>query len=326
MNSARFDAELASALKDPAGAIFDADMRSLARAAAVRQYSACRPLVRRFGTGHLYSGVEAEGVSITLAGGPFRAGDTVTVDPGTPVAESFVLGAAEAFDQTGIGVLGSPFSFTVPALTYDHSAGAFVTLATPGLSLVAGQDTYPLPADFDQVEQSSFDVAIGSRATVQRQVSYYDAIYGVNARLSSVGVGGSLGYSGVGIFFGSNPNGIPGGSGAQSSGTTYRFMKSGVPQLLVMPAPTSGRTLDFFYQCCHIPETVPDSDAAELLNYALWALVLGGAAAFGALFSGTTEAGVRFTPEKNSEALIAVAREAKVSWDRFTRRPMVTAG
>jgi hypothetical protein len=239
MNSARFDAELKNRLSDTAGATYSTALRSLALAAAVRAYSRFEPRLARFGTGILYSAIAVNAVSIVIFGGVFATGDTITLEGGTPNAETVTLGAVQNFDLTAAGVIGTPQQFAIAAATKAHAAGASITKSSLGLSLVANQDTYALPTDFEEVDQGSFDLAVGAKATITRTISYYDAIYRAAARLSSVGYGNSIGYGPSAPFYGNNPNAFPSGPASGCGEVVLSLSEASRSAIDHLPAPVS---------------------------------------------------------------------------------------
>jgi hypothetical protein len=216
---------------------------------------------------------------------------------------------------------------TVPAAAYTHFAGSPVARGTLGLALVAGQDTYQLPRDFLQVDQASFDVAIGLKCTLDRSISFYDAIYQITGNLSGVGSGSSMGF-GVGYVGASMANQIPGGyPGAGAGCMVFRFVLGDYPQLVIMPVPQLTLTLDFWYNASHIAQTVPDQYFEDLMNYAIYAAVSGREAYFASQLSGEDVGAYKHMTDKTAAALNKTAETAHKHWERrFVYRAYMTSG
>ena len=136
------------------------------------------------------------------------------------------------------------------------------------LELVAGQDVYPLPADFLAPDQESFDAAIGGSSEVRALGSYYSLIYQASSQFATSGWGAGttygpvnpMGWAPIAGNIYDNPNsGMP-----QARGAEYRFMRQRNPELIVSPAPAAARSLTFFYNAQHtIPTAATDSSLAD---------------------------------------------------------------
>lgn len=146
-----------------------------------------------------------------------------------------------------------------------------------GLAIVAGQDTYTLPADFIAPDQASFDAAVGLTSSLSATGGTYALVYDASNQFSTSGFGSSMNF-GPSPWYGFAPiNGNPFnnpnmGMFPQSGPQTFTFVRSNTPTLTILPAPTMGATYDFFYQAPHVAPalgvdtTVPPDDI-----YLVWA-------------------------------------------------------
>lgn len=145
------------------------------------------------------------------------------------------------------------------------------------LALVAGQDTYNLPADFISPDGESFDAAFGQDGEHRLFQSYYAILYDVSSQFAASGWGAGTTFGGVSPFgyapvagnMDDNPKKPVAGKALE-----FRFVRSSPPQLLVTPAPSAAKDLDFFYQATHTmpaaaaDSTVPEDDVNLVLTYA----------------------------------------------------------
>src|SRR5579859_443064 len=67
--------------------MFSSEVCQTAVLRAIREYSRYRPLLRRMGMGTLVGQTPAGVLSLLVAGGPFSAGDALTLKAGTPGSE-----------------------------------------------------------------------------------------------------------------------------------------------------------------------------------------------------------------------------------------------
>lgn len=328
---------LAQALGDPSSAIFTADAIQTGRNRAVLEYGRWRPQLRRMGTGALFVQPNTGQAVAVMTGGPFLAGDVLTIEPFTANSETLTVSSAapagETVEQT---VRLASVTFTAN-IAKSHAAGVFVSkitsTVTGGLTIVQNQDTYALPYDFVRPHQESFDIAVGARASVRRGNAFYDAAYGISGALSGVGYAGQMNYgSGYGGTLGGSASPFAMNaqgqvvSGASADEVVYRFLLSANPMLVITPVPAAGQTLDFFYWGGHTVESVPDADLSPLLDYATWAVIDGYArslAADGDFKAGEFEA----QTSKTVAGLLQLSKDALCRWDRqIVRRPYVSSG
>lgn len=336
MDSTRFDSELYSSLGDPNEYYYSKAMRLNAIKQAVHQYSNYRPLNRRFGTGMVWlpANVGGEPTNILqVVGGPFLPGDAIVVEPYTANFEQLtVLAVARA--ASTVANMAAPATVTLTAsMTKAHLAGSLVTKATPGLSLVAGQDTYYLPYDFMRVDQESFDLAVGTRTQLKKSASYYDSAYTLTQAL----VGEGFGYR---QNWGQSPAtggwGVPGdplnnpnsgfGSNTNVGQTIMRFMGGATPLLSILPAPMVTKTLDFNYYGQHVVETIPDYDFQAVLAYAKYACMMARCTTLAAQ-EDYTEGDIKHDFSRSVSALRNLAaQERKEFDDKIVNLPYATGG
>lgn len=189
------------------------------------------------------------------------------------------------------------------------------------VNVVAGTDTYNLPADFVKIDQESFDLAVGARASVVRQMSFYDAVYTNSLKTSGVGFGQRMSF-GSGAFFGRTVPGVLGGSPE----IVYRFVASATPSLIITPIPTSAVALTFFYYAFHTSDTVPEYDSEALLEFALYAGLTARAQALGEVGS-FKEFDVEESPDKTMALYQKLAAGHLDQWNRLiVNRAYVSGG
>lgn len=332
MDATRFDYALANALNDPSQEIYSSALRADATTRAVLEYSRYEPCLRRYGTGSVATPAKSGQNKIVIMGGPFVAGDKINIEPGTPNYEQITVQSVAPYAP--INMMPSQASeITASAnLTITHQPGSYCAKPVVGLSLVASQDTYLLPQDFIRLDQASFNIATGIQLSYRRGVGFYDAVYDISNALSGVGYGSSQG------FFASNSRQYPiagnpfanpnGGSTAQSfaGGTVFRFIMSAQPMLIVSPAPTAAKTLDFFYYASHSIASVPDSELDVILAYARYSALSSQAAILAGLVD-YEEEGASESGSGNARALNELAQQALSDFDTKIRcKPYFASG
>lgn len=298
--------------------------RQSALASAIREYSRFHKIPRRFGSGALFAGAQAGAQIVYLLGGPFSAGQTITLSAYTGNAESVVIASVDFDPDLAFWQVGEPVVVTLnAALTRAHRAGAFVAPQTWGLTLQANVDTYVLPRDFVEPEQSSFDVAVGAQMNYSRQGSFYDATYPMVARYTGVGAGSrkTFGYGGA-----NSPLGVGFLAGSISTQTLYRFIESEPKLLTISPAPGGAKTLDFYYLAMHSAQSIPEMDYPLILLYARYVALSAQAAALGALMD-YSELDKHETASANARVLQQQADACLTEWkQRLRTRPYITSG
>lgn len=293
------DKAIRAALGDDAGERHTQATRDDAIQSALAEYTHWRSLTRRFGEGTISEDVAAGQSTIHVIGGVWAAGDTMTIDPFLATETATVLSLARPGATPGYSSAAIAVTLTAP-LAYAHYAGDLVQPATWGLTTVAGQDTYRLPWDWIEPEWTSLNLALGQRATVRKAPAYYDALFIITEMLSQVGPGGrrTMGY----------PSGSPwislplsaGGEVIPPSGTAeliLRFSVSRPPMLTIIPAPTTVKTIDFWYQAMHSPASIPSADERACVCYACYCCMRSKAAQFGAELD-WTEGGITESPSR----------------------------
>jgi hypothetical protein len=320
MDTNRFDEDLGSALKDPAGQVWTSGERTSAMLRAVREYSRYVPALRRMGEAVLCRALEAGATQAKLLGGPLAVGQSLTIDALGRAETRTILDVAPVplGGEDGPAVLVTLSS----ALAFGHSTGVHCVRDPLGLALEVDANAYALPCDMVRPEQESFDLAVGARGSVRKGSGFYDAVYTNSARYSGAGSGYRQNYGG-----GWHSRIGPGGVIPQPLGeTVYRFHLDGIPRLSVVPTPTAARTLDFFYYGQHLPETVPDHESETLLLYALYSALSAKAAERARALSGSEKDSVR-SPHLNAKTLQDLAESALKQWDlRIRHRPYATTG
>ncbi len=332
MDVVRFDDSLASILPDQAGRSFPQKVRLEAMLSAVSEYSRFRPLRKRFGTGRVYARALAGNNYITVLGGPFNVGDTLLVEPQNPSnTETFVIQDVQVAPVTLINSTPGSILTLSGSLSRDHPVGTYVAPPNPGLQLGQNQEYYALPGDWLYPDQTSFDLAVGERASVKREPGYYDASYAYSNQLSGVGFGGSQNYGFVtagryplvGNPF-RNPN--SGVANITPQGVLYHFENAEPPFLQVSPVPSGTGKIDFYYFGFHTADTVPYEDQELCQHYARYKCYLAKAGYWGTKLD-YGEAGVTESPSANISALMKLAQDALDNWEKYMRRlPFVTSG
>ena len=145
-------------LSDSLATQFTAEHRVSAISAAIKEYSLYKPAQRRYGAAELYDLAHIGDTVITLAGGLFFTGNTITLSAFSPVAETVVIASVNTVLEPSLWQGSVPYTVTLTApLVKRHELGSMVTPTKFGLDLISGQDTYLLPLDFLTPETKSFD-------------------------------------------------------------------------------------------------------------------------------------------------------------------------
>lgn len=335
MNTALFLQQLALNLGDPSNVTYSAALNQASMCLAVRAYARWRPLLRSFGTGVIYSNATAGDDSIQVVGGTFAVGQQLQIVD--------MFGMESPFTITGMSVgtpienwMGVPIQLTLSRnLAYNHAAGVFVGLSNPGLPIVQGLQYYPLPPDFVQFDQLTWDLANGQRFYVENFVSFYDGVYLYSELLDGRGYGNTQTYQsssggwplvGGGAFIG-----IPDGTGfnppGQATFQTVLEVQPGNPPLLYMNPPQQQAALwQFNYYATHQPETVPDADfdavmdaARAVATEAQWQILAG--------LMDLRDIRQDMKPSANANAMMAVAEQAMKQFDiKVRKRPFMVTG
>jgi hypothetical protein len=287
--SDQFDVDLSLALGDEVscsgadGDTYSAASRRASTARAIREYSRYRSRLRRYGTADLFQQSSTGDTAILVVGGTFLNGDKITLDSGSAYSET----ATVANVTTAVNFAGTPvqtlsvcqINLSAPLL-YSHSSGILVSRAMPGLSIVSGQDTYNLPTDWIEPEQTSFDVAVGAKASYVHQTSFYDATFMFEALLSGANENDTSNYSVGNMITGEwpfsgdpndNPNGFSPLSGPTGCGVTvWRFYKGIPARLRIMPVPIQDALIDFDYFGSHTLSSIPSDDFSAVMAYACY--------------------------------------------------------
>lgn len=331
MNFQRVDQMLAIGLNDTGAEFYSPQMRVVAISEACRAYSRYRSLLRRFGTGALYQDIQIGALTLYSVGFAFAVGTVITLDSGLPWSESFTIDAVEPTGPNDL-LIGSPLKLTLhAAATKKHIAGAFITQPTLGLAIVAGQDTYNLPADWISPDFDSWTRVTGQRRPGKERESFEDGIYQFSEAIGGVGFGLSQTFRGSSSFGG-------GFVGVQASGgnlnvptsqgcRTYTFTDGTPPRLQITPAPTASAVYDFQYVAQRLPQDVPDHDVDALLNRAKASAYRQRAGLFAGGTPAFREADVAMNPGENAKALTDQAESCEKQWDIAIRqRPYITSG
>jgi hypothetical protein len=226
------------------------------------------------GTGNLVNTVKATQDTIYLAGGPFQVNDTITLEPYTPLSETFTINSiVNAPDAPEQMTTIQKVQLSAPLLN-DHGAGSYLLNGTLGLRVIDGQDTYWLPLDWMDVEGNSFDIAFGLKTSAQRVNTFWSGA-DYTMLLSGASWGVASNYLATSTFF-NLPIPIPFSTeGWPTPGigmllvTTYTFY-DGPPHLVIDPMRLSGGDFQFDYFASHIPETIPDYRIEALVAYAAY--------------------------------------------------------
>jgi hypothetical protein len=321
-----------------------ANARTYATIQAALAYSNNRPLLRRMGTGNLFTASKVGDTTVLFVGGVWQVGDSaVLLDQFFP-QETVTIDGLAPYQPTntvaGFSVPVLEATLAVP-LANAHSANALLKKVpvsgqqVSGLTLSPGVDTYFLPLDWISPQQDSFDLAVGAKATVRKTESYYDAVYGYSNAISSVGAGTGSDFLGGYLSGSDNPSlnafPLPPGSGPIAPGaspgqTIYRFLQNDPPMLIMMPTPGQTQVLDFFYNGAHTINSIPASDFDAVLNYALYAACVSLATYYASLID-YTEEGVTEHPGQTSDKLMAIAKERMQAYEnRIIFIPMAVTG
>lgn len=202
-----------------------------------------------------------------------------TSGSGTATMSTPTVNALGAYTPIGAPMfMDSEYQDAIKKAIPHYSTYRPLTRRLVGLAITAGQDTYTLPADFITPDRDSFDDAIGMTSALGGAGGYYSLIYGLANRFSSTGYGsssnfGSSAWYGLAPIIG-NPLDNPNGGMPQLVPTTYTFIRSATPQLIIEPAPTTSTTLTFFYRALHVvptantPCTIAQEDERLVYLYA----------------------------------------------------------
>lgn len=272
MNVQLYLENLAVQLNDTSHTTFSTDALQTIMCLAVRAYNRFRPLLRPFGTGCLYVDAAATAAALQVVGGPFNIGDLVTVKSSFGSEDVTISGIAAGTNKANW--MGVPVELTVtPALTGSYTAGSTVGPATPGLNLVGLQSLYPLPLDFINFDQTSWDLANGSRVYVKACESFYDGAYTYSSLLSGVGWGQAQTFNSGAFGPGPYLAGVPDGSGVLNVPTgsaptqmLIEVLTGNIPMLSITPPPGYTQTWQFAYYATNQPETVPDADLDAIID------------------------------------------------------------
>lgn len=328
--------QISQGLGYPDNGLLTPESIDLAIMAAMNAYCQWRPIRRRLGTGNLWAAPPnalASGQSALLVvGGVFLANSQVTIDPFLPTSEVVTVESASAYWPAYTPQPTAPITqLTLQSPTVNaHSDGALVTNATPGLNLVAGQDTYYLPLDWKQVDQASFDLVAGIKLTPIKGNGFYDASYEIARNLSGIGWGGASNY-GPTSYFGLptiatsfDPNGrpVPQGCGY----TIWNWQDSGIPLLTMQPAPSVNSALDFFYYGLHTVATAPMADQEAIAAEARSWLILDQAGSLAGLADTETKAGKLTISATRKSLQEQAAVHHAIFEQRVVFRPYATSG
>lgn len=272
MDTSLYQSNLALALNDTAHATWSTSALQTIMCLSVRAYNRYRPLLRSYGTGQLYAAADALATEIKVVGGPFWVGQTLTVQS-SYASQEFTVTDIAAGSQTS-NWMGFPTALTVAEAvqTGGFAAGSLIGPSSPGLPLVAGQSNYMLPLDFVKFDQTSWDLANGSRGQLKAVESFYDGAYAYSQLLSQVGYGQAQTFNSGNFGPGPYLVGVPDATGALSvpvmgsSQVLIEVLTGNIPMLRFTPAPTFDQTWVFAYYATNQPESVPDADMDALVD------------------------------------------------------------
>jgi hypothetical protein len=336
VNGAWFDAALAIALGDQAGATYNDSDRAAATLRALSGYSQYRPVMRRFSNANLACSVAVGAKALQVIGGVWSNGDTAILDPLSGAPETITINGVSTTTGGQMGVLPITHLALVAPLASTHPLSALMVKqptsgqTSAGLAIVAATDTYRLPLDWIRPEQASFDLAVGMKGSVNRGDGFYDAGYGMTDALSGVGGGESSNFAG-GYFSAGAADGYGLGGkvfgGCPGGGTVYRFLTSSPPLLIISPVPQTAAVLDFYYYGMHTIESAPERDSDALIALASYSALTARARTMAAELDHSTGASIKQEPSKSAAALLAMAQEAHGEFEsRVVWVPYATSG
>lgn len=330
MDSLEFDSTLASQLGDEDGIIYSVNLRNTSANSAVREYSRHRPLQRRITSGNIWVDVESGETQLKVIGGIFNPNDNVVLSAYLPEQEtaqikSIVPSRSDDRKEASIALI-TLFN----PLTNTHYGGSTIENVIPGLVLVPDQPTYVLPMDFYQLEQETFNIAIGVRDTVRKQGGFYDEAYSNSNQYSGQGISGKIDIGPIfpGQFpITSDPNLFPSPILQVAEGTTFTVKKFSRSILTVDPPPEAIGTLVFDYLGQHVISTIPDADIECVMQYAQGKCLMARAAKLAGQDDDWQEGD---TKEITSSPGRELRTQAKAAFDffneQFRRRPYAVSG
>lgn len=177
-----------------------------------------------------------------------------------------------AYQRTDLRDVGASQYFSDADLDGFHRRALqalqrFVPLLKPyTLSLVAGQDTYTLPADWLDVHRPSFEQALGLAGAYQAVSAGYGVVYQLSENLHPQGWAEANPYDRWAV----TPSGRP---------PTYTFLNGSPRRLVIQPAPASPASYPMFYLAAYnmpalnstapaVADTVSDADSDAVLTFA----------------------------------------------------------
>lgn len=315
------------------GLSFSASLLQTSMCVSVRNYNRWRTPLRPYGSGVIYSPVIAGAGSIQLIGGPWVKGQTILIGTFWN-QESFTVADVGPGSQL-TNWMGSPLTVSLSGnLAYNHGAGEFAQMQSPGMVIAQNINQYQLPSDFSSIDAKTFNYANGTQGGMIHREFFYDNAYVFSQALSGVGQGLSQTFMGasrgagyglwavadspVGAYY--NPP-TPTGSGI-----LFQLMQGIPPIFIATPTPQFNATWMFNYRGQHTPETVPDEDFDALLDLAKAYAVAGAQAIYAGLLD-WKEDDVNESPSRNADALMNYAKEAQKQFDiKIRLRPYMITG
>lgn len=312
--------------------VTDAERES-AVARAVAAYSVFFPAARRMGEAQVAL-PSAQGTNtITVAGGTFRPGSSILIDAGGWSQLAAVVSARATIQDAkeAVGLTRLTLSANLTRAVDEGEAVTFADSRNLGIALVAGQENYPLPDDFVNVCQESFDLAIGAKSTYHRQATFYDYTYAASGLLSGTFRGYAAGFAGYIPGFTNSPI-VPSSDGPMVRGLTppgvrFRFYAgAGRPRLVVSPAPTADTHLAFDYLGMQTLSSVPTSELEAMIAYCRYVLFTAEASELAQMLE-YSEGGVAESPTRNAKTLSEQADEALKRFHTLVQaRPYMVSG
>ncbi len=300
---------------------------------AIQAYSYYRGTTKRIGESKLQVPALAGASSISVIGGNYLPGDTITIDVLGQFPEKAVVSTIEAATPTGFNPNIIDTVTLTNSLQFNHPKQALVVPQNFGVKITAGNTYFPLPRDFIKFDKASLDGALGVQTTAEKGLGYYDSVYTISEQYSWLGWGYRTDFGGIwsgGFYpFIGNPLDNP-NSGENTAtypvNTTITVSRTDRPFIRISPAAASTSYLDCVYNGVPALEDISDNELIGLVSYARYFALSSRAAKIGSMLD-YSEADVSEHPSSTSQMLLVQAKESLEQFHRhFRLHPYITSG
>ncbi len=300
---------------------------------AIQAYSYYRGTTKRVGESKLQVPAIAGALGISVIGGNYLPGDTITIDVLGQFPERVTVTSVEVAPPSGFNSNLIDTILFSPALQYSHPKQALVIPNEFGVKITSGLTYFPLPRDFIKFDKHSLDDALGVQTTSEKGIGYFDAVYTISEQYSWLGWGyrtdfGGIWSGGYYPFIGNpldNPNGGVNSSSFPSN-TTLTVSRTDRPFLRVSPMATGSTYLDCTYIGTPALDDIPDNELIGIVSYARYFALSSRAAKIGSMMD-YSEADVSEHPSSTAQMLLVQAKESLEQFHRhFRLHPYITSG